>query len=74
MNKELKKGKYDQCFGCRNPITEEDKKLYTYKKGVTCKYCYHIRTKNQINSSVTRQKQIDMAEKNNLIHPFKKIL
>ncbi len=74
VNKELKKGKYDQCFGCRNPITEEDKKLYTYKKGVTCKYCYHIRTKKQINSSVTRQKQIDMAERNNLIHPFKKIL
>ena len=73
INKNFKKGKYDQCYGCRHPITEQDKSLSSYKKGVTCKYCINERTKKQINTSVTRQIQIDIAEKNNIRHPFKKI-
>ena len=50
INKNLKKGTYDQCFGCRHPITQDDKKLESYKKGVTCKYCVNNRTKKQTES------------------------
>ncbi len=73
VDKSLKKGKYDQCYGCRHPISEADKKLKSYKKGVSCKYCIYERTKKQVVSSITRQKQIDTAEKEGKNHPFKKI-
>ncbi len=74
VNCNLQKGIYDQCFGCRSPITEKDKKLKSYKKGVSCKYCISARTKKQFNSSVTRQKQIELSEKNGKKHTFSKII
>ena len=73
VNKSLKKGKYDQCYGCRHPITKSDKKLISYVKGVSCKYCYKKRTKIQLERSITRQKQIDLADQRGLIHGFKRI-
>jgi len=73
INKNLKKGTYDQCYGCRQPITQKDKKLDSYKKGIHCKNCINKRSLKQINSSTTRQQQINRAELNNMSHPFKKI-
>lgn len=73
VNKNLKKGKYYQCHGCRSPITIEEIKSKDYVKGVACPYCTNIRTKEQKKSSIIRQKQIDQAELNNEQHPFKKI-
>ena len=73
VNKNLKKGSYDQCYGCRHPITEKDKKLKSYRKGVSCKFCISKKTDKQIFSSLTRQNQIDKAEKENKNHSFKKI-
>ena len=59
INKELKKGDYLQCYGCRNPITKKDTKSKKYKKGVSCHKCYDIRTKDQKGRSLNRQIQID---------------
>ncbi len=73
INKELKKGNYLQCYGCRNPITKKDTKSKKYKKGVSCHKCYDIRTKDQKDRSLSRQTQIDNAEFMNKYHPFKKI-
>ena len=73
VNKSLKKGKYIQCYGCRHPITESDKKLKSYVKGVSCKYCYKKRTKLQLERSVSRQKQIIISEKLGNDHPFARI-
>ena len=73
VDKKLKKGKYIQCNGCRHPITEKDTKLDSYVKGVSCKYCYKKRTQVEKNRSITRQNQINLAEKRGLDHPFKKI-
>ena len=73
VDKNLQKSSFDQCYGCRQPITKEDKKLKSYKKGVSCKYCIRTKTGIKKNSSLTRQLQIDAAEKNNKNHPFKKI-
>ena len=72
VNKKLDKGIYDQCHGCRHPITENEKKLRSYIKGVSCKYCFNLRSADQKKNSKTRQDQIDKAEKSNLDHPFKK--
>ena len=73
VNKSLKKGKYIQCYGCRHPITETNKKLKSYVKGVSCKYCYKKRTKLQLERSVSRQKQIIISEKLGNDHPFARI-
>ena len=73
VNKKLKKGKYTQCNGCRHPLTSQDLKSKHYKNGVSCHYCFNNRTQKQQLRSLTRQKQIDSAEKNKEQHPFKKI-
>ncbi|MFL2899951.1 MAG: rhodanese-related sulfurtransferase [Candidatus Pelagibacterales bacterium] len=73
VNKKLMKGSYDQCYGCRRPITKEDQKSKYYKKGVSCPNCYYNRSIIQKHNSLTRQKQIDIAEMNNEFHSFKKI-
>ena len=73
VNSVLDKGIYEQCYGCRHPITKEDMMLKSYKKGATCKYCINLKTKSKIQSSSTRQNQIDVAEKNDTKHSFRKI-
>ena len=61
LNKQLKKGKYTQCYGCRRPITKKDTMSKLFKKGVCCPYCYYERSSIQKNNSLMRQKQIDEA-------------
>ena len=73
VNKRLKQGKYLQCHGCRSPITNAEIKSGKYIKGVTCPYCFNVRTEEQKKNSLTRQQQIDNAELKNKKHPFKKI-
>ena len=70
LNKKLKIGTYDQCHGCRFPITDEDKKDTKYVKGVSCKRCYSKLTKKKESSRAMRQKQIDKANKEGKKHPF----
>ena len=40
INKNLLKGKYFQCYGCRSPITKKEMKSRHYKKGISCPKCY----------------------------------
>ena len=73
VDKYLNQGNHDQCYGCRHPITEDDKRLNSYIKGASCKYCIKEKTKEKLNSSLVRQRQIDRAEEKKNKHPFKKI-
>tara|TARA_B000000557_G_scaffold260392_1_gene257732 strand:+ start:2431 stop:3381 length:951 start_codon:yes stop_codon:yes gene_type:complete len=73
VNKNLKPGKYLQCYGCRMPITRIDTKSNKYVKGVSCPYCFNTRTEKQKKNSLVRQKQIEFSEEKGLAHPFKKI-
>tara|TARA_B110000858_G_scaffold79698_1_gene92310 strand:- start:1189 stop:2121 length:933 start_codon:yes stop_codon:yes gene_type:complete len=73
VNNKLNKGTYEQCYGCRHPITKKDMKLKSYMRGATCKYCIDSKSKIRIQSSTTRQSQIDIAEKNDTKHSFRKI-
>lgn len=57
----LKEGPYDQCYGCRWPITEEDKKSPKYEKGVSCPRCYDSLSEEKKARSKERQRQIEMA-------------
>ena len=73
INKNLIKGRYIQCYGCRRPITSEDTKSINYIKGVSCPYCINERTSKQKNKSRSRQKQLDIAREKNVSHTQKKI-
>lgn len=64
----LEKGQYDQCHGCRHPITEADKESPQYQRGVCCPGCYDKLTDDQKARFSERQKQIELAEQRNEQH------
>lgn len=68
VNHKLEKGIYDQCHGCRYPITEEDKASPFYMLGVCCPRCYSRLTEEQKARFAERQKQIELAKKRNEVH------
>lgn len=68
VNHKLEKGVYDQCHGCRYPITEEDKKSERYMLGVCCPRCYDKLTVEQKTRFSERQKQIELAKQRNQAH------
>lgn len=68
VNHRLEPGSYDQCHGCRHPITEEDKRSPEYMKGVSCPRCYHRLTEDQKARFAERQKQVELARQRNEPH------
>lgn len=64
----LEMGSYDQCYGCRHPLSEEDKKSELYKPGVHCHLCYEQRSAEQHQSAANRQQQMQLAKSRNQIH------
>lgn len=64
----LEEGSYDQCHGCRHPITDEDKLSDKYVKGVSCPLCYDKFTEEKKQRSAQRQLQIDLAKKRGTQH------
>lgn len=68
VDHDLEKGTYDQCHGCRHPITEEDKQSERYMPGITCPRCYDEQTDEQRQRFEERQKQIQLAKARNEQH------
>lgn len=68
VNHRLEKGQYDQCYGCRHPITEQDKLSDKYEKGVCCPRCYDSLTADQKMRFAERQKQIELASARGDVH------
>lgn len=73
INKNLLRGKYIQCYGCRRPLTKKDVRSNAYRKGIHCPYCVNERSTKQIRSSESRQAQINISEKRSIYHTVKKI-
>lgn len=65
---DLSIGSYDQCHGCRHPITEKQKQSAFYERGVSCPLCYDKLTTDQKQRFAERQKQIDLANTRNQQH------
>ena len=65
---DLSAGSYDQCHGCRHPITEEQKNSPLYRKGVHCPLCYDKLSDDQKQRFAERQKQIDLAKQREELH------
>ena len=68
VNPDLEEGNFEQCFGCRRPISKKDMSSKKYKKGVSCPYCYDFSSKEDKTRFAQRQKQIELAESKGLKH------
>ncbi len=62
VNHNLEPGDFDQCHGCRRPISEQDKQSDKYLKGVSCPKCYDSLSEDQKMRFTERQKQIELAK------------
>ncbi len=56
----LKEGTWDICFGCRDPLTAEDKEHKSYEEGVSCPRCAATLTPNK--AEIRRQRHKQMTE------------
>ncbi|KAL2614161.1 hypothetical protein R1flu_025853 [Riccia fluitans] len=56
----LKQGTYGLCYGCKKPISDEDKKHPLWEEGVSCAYCYHLKTEGEKARARARQKQAEV--------------
>ena len=63
VNHDLTQGKYDQCFACRFPLTEQEKQSEHYVKGVSCHRCYNKISEQQRHRFAERERQIALAAK-----------
>ena len=68
VDHELAQGSYDQCHGCRHPITEADKLSEKYLLGVSCPRCYDSQTPEQRQRFQERQHQIELAKSRGQVH------
>ena len=68
VDKDLKKGDYFQCFGCRRPLSKVDLESEYYEKGVSCHKCFNISSSKDKERFAQRQLQIELAEERGEVH------
>ncbi|RFB80462.1 oxygen-dependent tRNA uridine(34) hydroxylase TrhO [Methylovirgula sp. 4M-Z18] len=56
------------CFGCRAPLTVEDRQSADYERGVSCPHCAATMSEEQKASARERQRQVDLAEARGKVH------
>ena len=64
----VKEGNYDQCYGCRYPVSAEQKQHPHYKVGVHCHRCYDKRSAEQHRIAETRHRQVEIAKQKGIKH------
>jgi UPF0176 protein len=64
----LAEGVHDMCYGCRQPITEEDKLSEHHQEGICCRYCYDKVDDRHLKRATERHHQIVLAGRRNEIH------
>jgi len=62
VNKNLERGDYYQCFGCRRPLSKIDLQSDHYVKGVSCHMCYQSSSERQI-QICPETKQIELLNR-----------
>lgn len=64
----LKVGEFDQCHGCRHPISPEDKASVKFIEGVSCPHCFDNQSEEKRARFAERQKQTELARKRGKLH------
>ena len=65
---DLEQGGYQQCHGCRRPISEADRQHPEYEEGVSCLCCYDKTTEQKKAAAAERHKQVRLTEERNQRH------
>ncbi len=61
VDHQLQKGRYEQCFACRHPVSAEDMASPAYRKGVSCPHCIDRKSDAQRERFAERQRQMELA-------------
>ena len=64
----LKVGEYEQCHGCRHPISPEDRASIHFAEGVSCPHCIDTLSEEKRLRFSERQKQTELAVKRGRVH------
>ena len=57
----LAEGQFQLCYGCRHPLSPEDKKSPRFEAGVSCPHCYADQSDSKRARARERQQQIELA-------------
>jgi UPF0176 protein len=68
VDENLERGNYEQCFACRMPLSNEEMESDKYEKGISCPHCIDNMTDEKYVRVSERQRQIELAEKNQQQH------
>jgi UPF0176 protein len=68
VNHRLEKGRYEQCFACRHPVDEDDRRSEAYVPGVSCPHCIDRYSDERRARFAERQRQIDLARERGEAH------
>ena len=68
VDHKLARGRYQQCFACRRPLSEEDMQSEHYRPGVSCARCIGETSKAQRAAFKERQYQVELAGRRNARH------
>ena len=58
----LELGSYEQCYGCRYPVSEDDKRHPAYEPGVSCARCIDTLSEDERGGRRERHKQVALAK------------
>ena len=64
----LDAGHYDQCHGCRRPLSDEAKASPLYEEGVSCPSCYATADERKKQRARARHRQVQLAEARGVKH------
>ncbi len=68
VNNDLSPGEFDQCHGCRNPLSLADRQSPQYNPGIHCPHCYASLTEDQLSRFSERHKQVQLAKERQQRH------
>lgn len=68
VNSKLEQGRFDQCHGCRSPLSIADRRSEKYQAGVHCPHCFDLLSADQLERFKERHKQVQLAKQRNEQH------
>jgi UPF0176 protein len=61
VNHRLERGSYQQCHGCRHPVSEADQRSPLYEPGICCPHCHHSLSQDKRERLAERRRQMELA-------------
>mgnify|MGYP006430959601 CR=1 FL=1 len=68
VNENLETGDHELCYGCRHPLSPEDRQSEKYQPGVSCPYCYDQLTPEKRDRFAERWRQEKIARQRQQKH------